>query len=121
MAVHRLQNYLRTYRRKSGLTQREVAFLLGTKAAAQLSRYEQWHRVPPLRTALALEAIFKIPVGEIFGGLRDAVCEDTAKRITALADEEHSGARQTRDNFLRKRKRAWLSERQGEASSSSLL
>jgi transcriptional regulator with XRE-family HTH domain len=59
MASHQLENYLKTYGWKSGLTQREVAFLLGWKNGAQLSRYEKRHTLPPLRTALAYEAIFK--------------------------------------------------------------
>src|SRR5437660_10555182 len=69
MTSHRLQNYLRTYRRKSGLTQQEVAFLLGRKNGAQLSRYEKRQHLPPLRTALACEAIFHVPVAELFGGV----------------------------------------------------
>ena len=31
MATHKLENYLRTYRKRSGLTQREVAFLVGSR------------------------------------------------------------------------------------------
>jgi DNA-binding XRE family transcriptional regulator len=53
----RLENYLRSYRKKSGLTQREVAFLLGWDDGAQISRYEKRERRPPIETALA----FKVP------------------------------------------------------------
>ena len=66
MNSRRLENYLKAYRKKTGLTQREVSFLLGWKAGEQLSRYERRHRLPPLRTALACEAIFRIPVAELF-------------------------------------------------------
>ena len=45
--IHKLENYLRTYRKKSGLTQREVAFLLGCQNGAQVSRYEKRRRLPP--------------------------------------------------------------------------
>ena len=45
---HKLENYLRTYRRRAGLSQDEMAFLLGTKSGTKVSRYE--HRlVPPVR------------------------------------------------------------------------
>src|SRR5437879_2031593 len=63
MATHKLENYLRTYRKRSGLTQREVAFLVGCRNGAQVSRYEKRRRLPPLRTALACEAAFGVPGG----------------------------------------------------------
>src|SRR5438309_12044963 len=84
MASHQLENYLKTFRRKSGLTQREVAFLLGWKNGAQLSRYEKRHTLPPLRTALAFEAIFKVPLAELFSGLRESVGRETSERIEKL-------------------------------------
>src|SRR3989442_14407584 len=75
MATHKLENYLRTYRKRSGLTQREVAFLVGCRNGAQVSRYEKRRRLPPLRTALACEAAFGVPVSELFAGLRDVAAQ----------------------------------------------
>ena len=80
MATPRLENYLRTYRKQSGLTQDEVGFLLGRHNGAQVSRYEKRHRLPPLETALACEEIFGIPVSELFAGVRQAVGRDIEKR-----------------------------------------
>jgi transcriptional regulator with XRE-family HTH domain len=80
MTPHRLENYLRTYRKKAGLSQREVAFLLGCEDGAQVSRYEKRRRLPPLETALAYEAIFGIPISELFAGMRQSVEEDIEKR-----------------------------------------
>lgn len=68
--------YLRTYRKQSGLTRQEVALLLRCENGAQVSRYEKRHRLPPLETALACEAIFGIPVSELFAGLRQSVAKD---------------------------------------------
>ncbi len=39
MTSHKLANYLRAYRKRSGLSQSEVAYLLGCKNGAQVSRY----------------------------------------------------------------------------------
>ena len=75
MATPKLENYLRTYRKRSGLSQREVAFLVGCRNGAQVSRYEKRRRLPPLRTALACEAAFGVPVSVLFAGLREAVRE----------------------------------------------
>src|SRR5216683_6987856 len=84
MATHKLENYLRTYRKRSGLTQREVAFLLGCLNGAQVSRYEKRRRLPPLQTALACEAVFGIPVSELFAGLREKVGKEIEKRLLEL-------------------------------------
>src|ERR1700693_2677534 len=84
MVTPKLENYLRTYRKQSGLTQHEVGFLLGCENGAQVSRYEKRHRLPPLETALACEEIFGVPVGELFAGVRQAVGKDIEKRRLAL-------------------------------------
>src|SRR5713226_2588747 len=84
MATHKLENYLRTYRKRSGLTQREVAFLLGCRNGAQVSRYEKRRRVPPLGMALACEAAFGVPVSELFAGIREIAGKEIGKRLLAL-------------------------------------
>src|SRR5438094_2838868 len=98
MASPRLENYLRTYRKRSGLTQREVAFLLGWKGGAQLSRYEKLRRLPPLRTALAFEAIFKIPLSELFAGVQESVGQETAARIRKLTVDLEANSDSKRQN-----------------------
>ena len=84
MATPKLENYLRTYRKQSGLTQDEVGFLLGRRNGAQVSRYEKRHRLPPLETALACEEIFGVPVSELFAGVRQSVGRDILKRRLEL-------------------------------------
>src|SRR5713101_6591958 len=108
MASHQLENYLRTFRRKSGLTQREVAFLLGWKNGAQLSRYEKRHTLPPLRTALAYHAIFKIPVAELWAGIRDSVDQDISTRVDELVAGLQEKNRNGRQRRLTARKLSWL-------------
>jgi DNA-binding XRE family transcriptional regulator len=68
MSDFRYENYLRMYRKRAAFSQAEVAFLLGIEGGAEVSRHEQGHRLPSLDTALAYEAIFGQPVGELFAG-----------------------------------------------------
>src|SRR2546427_9119495 len=84
MSTHKLENYLRAYRKRSGLTQREVGFLLGCKNGAQVSRYEKRRRVPPLRMALACEAVFGVSVAELFAGMRGGVAKGIGKGLLEL-------------------------------------
>jgi transcriptional regulator with XRE-family HTH domain len=79
-----LDNYLRAHRKNSGFTQEEVAFLLGFDNANLVSRYEKHQRMPPVQTALAYEAIFGIPVAELFPGVRQRIASDVLKRRSEL-------------------------------------
>ena len=119
MASPRLENYLRTYRKRSGLTQREVAFLLGSKNGAQLSRYEKHRRLPPLHTALAFETIFKIPLPELFAGLRESVGRETSERIEKLDADVHAHNNSKRQTRLNARKPSWIAEHHGPDFSSN--
>ena len=62
----RIPSYLRTYRKRYGLTQDEVAFLLGCQSGTKVSRFERLARKPNLETALACEVVFGIPAHELF-------------------------------------------------------
>ena len=77
--TYKLENYLRTYRKKSGLTQREVAFLPGCQNGAQVSRYEKRRRLPPLRTAWAYEAALGIPISQLFAGIYEEVSKEMSR------------------------------------------
>jgi transcriptional regulator with XRE-family HTH domain len=84
MATRRLPNYLRTYRKYSGLSQGEVSFLVRLKDKSELSRYERSVRQPSLRTALACQEVFGLPVSELFAGLNDSVAKDTHNQMRKL-------------------------------------
>jgi transcriptional regulator with XRE-family HTH domain len=87
MARHRLNNYLRAYRRRLGLSQDDVAFLCGARNGAQVSRYECGKRRPTLENLLACEAIFQIPVRELFAGRFEDVLKTVSKRAELRAHE----------------------------------
>lgn len=110
MAVHKLQNYLRTYRKKTGLTQREVAFLLGAKSGAQVSRYEKRRRLPPLRTALACELVLGAPISQIFAGMRDDVNKEMEKRLVELRSGLRAKKGSKSEVRLNEQKLRWLDE-----------
>jgi len=111
MATHKLENYLRTYRKRSGLTQREVAFLVGCRNGAQVSRYEKRRRLPPLRTALACEAAFGVPVSVLFAGLREAAGQAVGERMLALKSKLETNPSEGREARLAAQKLHWLAER----------
>ena len=84
MASRKLTNYLRTARRRAGFSQDEIAFLLGVHDGTKLCRYEQFRRVPLLKTALALEIVFASPARELFAGTYEQLERDIRKRARRL-------------------------------------
>ena len=68
MACPRLNNYLRSHRLRCGLSQTEVAFLLGCKSSSKIAAYERRRRLPDLRTLLAFKLIYETPIEELFAG-----------------------------------------------------
>jgi transcriptional regulator with XRE-family HTH domain len=80
-----LTNYLRSNRKRLALSQDEVAFLMGTRGGAKISRYEKFAREPNLKTALAFEVIYKRSVSELFDGLYHQVEKDVTKRAKILS------------------------------------
>jgi transcriptional regulator with XRE-family HTH domain len=81
----KLPNYLRTYRKRIGLSQEDLAFLLGCRSGAKVCRYERFSRVPTLRVALAYEVIFRAPARDLFGGLQQKVEQEVSIRAEFLA------------------------------------
>ena len=79
--------YLRTCRRRCGLSQREVAILLGARSGAKVSRYERVARKPNLESAFACQVIFDVPAHEIFPGVFAAVEQSVIKQARLLSKE----------------------------------
>ncbi len=99
MASRKLPNYIRHHRKRFGLSQEDVAFLLSWKGSAQTSRYEHFYRIPTLRTALALSLIFQAPIYELFSGEKQEVQDVVSKRaqlLEAQLQKKNHGRRVTR-------------------------
>lgn len=84
MPSNPLPNHLRVFRRRIGFTQDEVAFLLGAMSGAKTCRYERRNRLPPLKTALALEVIFGVSVRELFPGVFREAEQEVAERAKGV-------------------------------------
>ena len=83
----KLQNYLRTHRKRAGLSQDEMAFLLGCQSGTKVSRYERFSRQPSLQNAFAYEVIFQIHMDQLFGGIYQKVEHKTLKRVRLLTQK----------------------------------
>src|SRR5262245_46021759 len=82
--AHKLQNYLRTYRKRSGFSQDEIAFLLSCQSGTKVSRYERSARKPTLETLFAYEVVFGAPARELFAGAYQKVEKRILNRAQLL-------------------------------------
>lgn len=90
---------LRTLRMRSGLTQREVAEILGFKTDVPTFRHECSRTFPDLRTAIGYEILFRVPISAQFQTLFQSVEPVIEDRILALKQhlEELSGGNAARN------------------------
>jgi len=84
MPQGKLPNYVRASRKKAGLSQDDLALLLGCGSGTKVSRYERFRRQPGLATVFALEAIFGTPARELFAGIYADAEQQTLDRARAL-------------------------------------
>jgi transcriptional regulator with XRE-family HTH domain len=83
--AHRLPNYLKTHRKRAGLSQDEVAFLLGCESGAKVSRYEMHRRQLPVETVFAYEAVFGVPARKLLAGVYEDAERGARNRAALLA------------------------------------
>lgn len=83
MAHEPLVSYLRAHRKKSGLTQRELARLVGNSNEATVSRHERGS-IPSLRIALAYATVFQVRAADLFPALHQAIGRNVEAQIADL-------------------------------------
>jgi transcriptional regulator with XRE-family HTH domain len=94
---------LKSHRKRSGLTQEELGFLLGLKKHSTVSRYEAGDRDPDLRTALAYKLLFDSDLRELFPGLFGEIRAELAARARGLCEQIKAGGNERKAAFkLRK-------------------
>lgn len=84
---HKLENYFLTYRKGAGLSQDEMAFLLGWSYRANVSSYEHFKRTPNLRLAFAQEVLFGASARDLCAGIYQDVERGTVERAQQLIEK----------------------------------
>jgi DNA-binding XRE family transcriptional regulator len=108
MKEEQLATYLRSHRRNSGLTQGELASILGYKHEGPVCRHEQSASIPSFFIALSYEAVFRVPASQIFPGFYRTIEHAIETRLAALEAELQTKSAQDRDAKATARKLEWL-------------
>ena len=78
---------MRTHRRRSGFTQRDMAFLTGCSSGTQISRYERLRREPSLQVLVAYIIIFHMSGSDLYPAIFQEIEKEVGARARDLYEE----------------------------------
>jgi transcriptional regulator with XRE-family HTH domain len=84
VAIPKLPNYLRTYRKRCGFSQEDLAYLAKVNGKASWCKLERFIREPSYRTAVACEEAFGVPACQLFAGIDASARTGTRRRMRNL-------------------------------------
>jgi DNA-binding XRE family transcriptional regulator len=99
------------HRKHAGLTQGELAWAIGYPSIATISNHERMYALPPLMTAIAYEAVFGVPVSQIFAGVAYGMEQLVERQLTDMEERWRSEAVRGAHAAVVERKIEWLEER----------
>jgi DNA-binding XRE family transcriptional regulator len=105
-----LMSRIRSHRKKANLNQRELASILNLHKA-QISRHERARIEPSLVVVLSYEAVFGVPVRELYPRLYAVVRQGIEERLVTLENELQQMSVKGRQAVAIARKLEWLNER----------
>ena len=108
MPPHNRAQYLRSLRSRSGLTQRELASILGLVAGVTVSRHERESTIPMLLVALSYQAVFRAPIDQLFPGTYETVQQNIEDRLARFEAELQRSSVKGRKAAMTARKLEWL-------------
>ena len=101
------------------MSQRELAELVGLIARHQISTHERSVAIPSLLVALSYEAIFRVPVKELFADLYGALQQNIEERLAEMEQTLHNSTAKGRKAQIVARKLEWLWERKNFSTNDS--
>src|SRR3984885_6355141 len=84
---------LRKLRKTAGLSQRELAYLIGLTSQSLLSEIEAGLKRPSLSVALASALVLDVSVGEVFPGLLATAQQNALERARRLHGQNRAASR----------------------------
>jgi transcriptional regulator with XRE-family HTH domain len=104
--------HLRAHRKRAGLKLEEVAQILGYSHSGEVSRHEHLTSVPPFRAALQYEALYKMPISELFPAAFEQEKRAVEERLNGLLEALKESTATGREAALIARKFEWAWERE---------
>lgn len=106
-----LGSYLKSHRKRSGLSQKQLAELLGYDSRSVVSRHECSNSMPSLEIVLAYQAIFRVPVSDLFLGIYQKIEKVIEAQLADLRATLEEKSAHDRDANVTARVLEWINER----------
>jgi hypothetical protein len=119
MAIVKLTSYLRVYRKKSGLTLRDAAYLLGVSEFA-LSRYETHVREVPVRVALSCCLLYGLTAPQAFAGMYNLCAALLARRLKLFRNRLVRHISKSKPSDSLSHKLSWVTARIAHLSTATI-
>ena len=78
---------LRSFRKKTDLTQTDIGFIMNLPDYSNISRWEKGLRKPTAEMLLVYHLLFEIPFENLFQELKESLCANVVPRIGLLIHE----------------------------------
>ncbi len=114
MKESHLASYISSHRKRAGLNQKELGNLLGYPDEGPVSRHERLRSIPPLYIALGYQAIFHVPVAELFPAAYDNIRESIEARLQEMRRDLEQSSAKGRQAARIARKLLWMWERENQ-------
>jgi len=119
MSTPPLASYLRSHRLRSGMSQRELADLVGIVTHQQVSQHERSTLIPSLMAALGYQIVFGVPMTELFPGLLEGIQTNVEERLHRMKEKLEAYTVKGRGAQRIARRLEWFWERENPESISS--
>ena len=80
-------NYLRSYRKDTALTLKDIATLLGKRDKSYIGRIENGMRPPTIEVVMLYHLLFDVPIDEFFIPQKQDVTEKLLENTATLIDK----------------------------------
>ena len=82
--LQQLPNYVRAYRKRSGLSQEDLAFAVKLSSKSEVSQLERFRCEPSYRLAVSCAKALGVPTDELFAGINASAGKATDRRMRTL-------------------------------------
>jgi len=106
-----LVSSLRSLRRRAGLSQSDLAELVGYLRKRDVSRHELGTAAPSLLVAFSYEVVFGVPAARLFPGIYKTVEKGIEERLGKIERELHQSSGKGRKAHGTARRLEWLGAR----------
>jgi len=80
-------NYLKSCRKKAGLSQSDISHIIGKPSLSAISKIEDGLKIPDLKTSFYLSMLYQKPVCELFEKLHEDCTFELLRRVDLLLGE----------------------------------